>query len=113
MARERARLVRSFSELRSGLLVRLDRCSFCGRTHRGMLGKYIALDPEGVNSDGSDSNAQGFFLLPNPPGHPPEIREYVITARPIRERRLFVIDTGLEGMDRAAQEKKLSSSISG
>lgn len=85
--RERRRLVKSFDELRSGMIVIGTGCRNCGRDHRAMLTVKI----------GGRGDAWGWCPIT-------ACGMYGVVAAGVRQRRVYRIDTGLEPPAEYARE---------
>ena len=95
MSAERLERVRSFGELRTGMIVVVKGCHICGAAkHRGMLLSRWE-NQETVDCDGDqDFDAVGFDLAPSPACIPKE--GWVITGDTVADGAVYRVGDGLE-----------------
>ena len=96
MAREQARLVRSWDELQTGMVCVFRGCA-CGRSHRFMLGSPV------TNNKALPGVPQGALraFIPHPTLHDLPNHLEVVTEKAVQLHALYRVIDGLEA-ERAA-----------
>lgn len=99
MATEPRRLVRSFSELRPGMIIVIDRCD-CGAEHRGGLIELVRT---------TKGRAPGFRMYPpidciRRPGRSRADDERLVAANSVEAGVVFAVEDGLESPEQLTHD---------
>lgn len=103
--KERLTLVTSFSSLKAGDYIELRRCRAddCGATHRGLLVRYCPRVDGDI--DGKPDYSPGWLFTPPAPCYSTSD----VGPHAVKERRVYLIDTGLESTTETRKRKKANA----